>query len=459
MIRTSQDAQRSDLSLSYEVRPTKANVFRRSALIVGMLLTTLSIGAFAQWPVPTPGGAPKRVLLVGGTAHCGNGKVIETSAIGLADGKITFIMDSRGFKPARDAFDTIINIDGKHVYPGFIAMGSQLGISEVELVRATNDNAETGVFNPSARTLIAYNTDSKVIPTVRSNGILMAQVAPQGGTICGQSSVMQLDGWNWEDAVVKADEGMWMNWPSMRIYRSQDGDKREEQEKRYQKSMEELDRFFREAQSYCTGTHDESNQNFEAMRAVFNGTRKVYIRTNFARDILAAVTFCKKYGAKMVLVGGDDSWRVADVLKREQIPVIIPRTHALPSREDEDVYLPYELPAKLKAAGVDFAITDVSFWQQRNTGFQAGTAAGFGLSKEEALSAITLNSAKILGIDKQTGSLEDGKDATLFVSDDDALEITGNNVTLAFIQGRQIDLMNGQKALYEKYSKKYGLKD
>lgn len=163
-----------------------------------------------------------------------------------------------------------------------------------------------------------------------------------------------------------------------------------------------------------------------------------------------------KYNIRLVIVGGLDSWRVADLLKLHDVPVIIERTHALPYREDEDTDLPYKLPYLLKQAGVMFAITDQGFWQQRNVAFEAGTAAGFGLTKEEALTAVTLSPARILGIDKFCGTLEDGKDATLFLSTGDALDMTGNSVEMAFIQGRIIDLNNYQKELYHRYQKKYG---
>ena len=150
-------------------------------IVLGISLLITS-GSFAQNPAPADT-ATKRILLLGGVAHIGNGTVIEQSAIGIAQGKITFIMDGKGFKPARTAFDTIIDIYGTHVYPGLIAMNTQLGINEIEAVRATHDYDEVGNVNPSSRAIIAYNTDSKVMPTVRSNGVMLAQVVPVGGLI------------------------------------------------------------------------------------------------------------------------------------------------------------------------------------------------------------------------------------------------------------------------------------
>lgn len=445
--------------MNYNIAITEKNHLTNQTMKKNILLAFIiccSLQSIAQNPIPA-GKEMKRVLLFGGMAHLGNGKVIETSAISLKDGKIVFVMDSRGFKPARDAYDTIIDLTGKHIYPGFIAMGTQLGLNEIELVRSTNDFNETGQLNPSSRAIIAYNTDSKITPTVRTNGILTAQIAPQGGMLSGTSSVVSLDAWNWEDAAYKTDEGIWMNWPSMRIVKASWAATEEEQQTRFEKSMKMLTQFFNDAKAYNDlGMPAIHNQHFEAMKALFTGTKKLYVRANLARDIIAAVNFCKLYKVQMVLVGGEDSWRVTDILKANNIPVIIMRTQALPMRDDEDVYASYKLPSLLKNAGIDFAITDDGYWKIRNLPFEAGMAAGYGLSKEDALTSITLSPARILGIDKTTGSLEKGKDATLFVSTGDALDMRTNQVELAYILGKEIDLHNIQQQLYHKYMKKYG---
>jgi len=425
-------------------------------IIASFMLALCSTLSFSQRPDPAGLEFP-RVLLMGATAHTGDGNVIEMSAIGLDNGKISFIMDGKGFKPDPRAFDTIIYVNGRHVYPGFIAMGTNLGLSDLELVRATNDFRETGDFNPGARSLIAYNTDSRVIPTVRDNGVLMAQVAPQGGQFSGTSSVVHLDAWNWEDAVVKEDDGIWVNWPSMRIYKGRDSEAEDEQRSRKEKEMQSLLRRFEEAAAYSKSRPAVRNSHFEAMAGLFDGTKKLYVRCDFAREIIEAVQVAKRYGMKLVIFGGSDSWRVAGLLKENDVAVVIERTHALPYRDDEAVDNRYRLPAMLKQAGVTFAITDQGFWQQRNVAFQAGSAAAYGLTREEALTSVTLSPARILGMDSFAGSLADGKDATLFISNGDALEMTGNKVELAFVSGRMIDLNNFQKDLYRRYVKKYGI--
>ena len=197
--------------------------------------------------------------------------------------------------------------------------------------------------------------------------------------------------------------------------------------------------------------------NYEAMRGLFNQTKTLYVRCDFAKDILAAIKFCDMYHVKMVLAGAADAWMVADQLKSHNIPVILMRTQNLPRRDDEDVNLPYQLPSLLMKRGVDVAITDEGFWKDRNLPFQAGQSVGYGLTKEEALQTITLIPARILGIDKTVGTLEDGKDATLIISDGDILDMKSSVVTVAYIRGKEINLDDIQKQLYQKYLKKYKL--
>jgi imidazolonepropionase-like amidohydrolase len=414
--------------------------------------------AMAQNPTPALPQS-KSILLINGIAHLGNGLVIENSAIGFKDGKLTLVADATTLRLAAGAYDTTINCGGKHIYPGFIALNTELGLREIELVRSTNDQTETGKLNPSSRTAIAYNTDSKVIPTVRNNGVLLAQVCPNGGIISGSSSVVELDAWNWEDATYKMDEGIHLNFPSLRIYGSGDAVKDGEQVERSQKNITDLKTFFSQAKAYSLSQPEEKNLHFESMRGLFDKSKKLYIRCNDVKEIIAAINFCKEFGMQMVLVGGNDAWRITNLLLENNIPVIINKTHNLPSRDDEEVNMPYQLPAMLHNKGVQVAIANDGYWQVRNLGFQAGTSVAHGLPKEKALEAITLTPAKILGIDNTVGSIEQNKDATLFISSGDALDMLGNKVEMAFIRGKQIDLDDVQKQLYRKYMSKYGLKE
>jgi imidazolonepropionase-like amidohydrolase len=396
----------------------------------------------------------KKIILLNGIAHIGNGQIIENSAIAFENGKLTIVANAAAIKLDFSAFDTVIDVRGKHIYPGIIAPNSTLGLTEIDAVRATNDFDEVGKFNPHIRSIIAYNTESKVTTTIRSNGVLLGQITPRGGIISGTSSIVQFDAWNWEDAVYKENDGVHLNWANM--YNRW----KKEENKDYDKVFAELNSFFADALAYSkVKEHQEKNIRFEAMRGLFDGKQTLYIHTNFVKEITEAINFIKTHKVKkLVIVGGYDAWMVADMLKENKVAVILKRVHDLPEREEDDVYLPYKMPKILHDAGVLFCLEnagDMEAMGTRNLPFYAGTAAAYGIKKEDALSLITLNTAKILGIDATTGSLESGKDATLFISTGDALDMKSNNVIQAYIQGREIDLNNFQKQLYEKYSGKY----
>lgn len=409
----------------------------------------------------------KSILILNATAHLGNGTVIQNSVIGIKDGKINLVGDAATAKFDKTAYDEVIDASGKHVYPGFIAPNSTLGLTEIEAVRATNDFRETGTSLPNVRSLIAYNTDSKIIPTVRGNGILLAQITPRGGVISGTSSIVMLEGWNWEDAAYKIDDGIHINWPRIQSRRYLDEDNiypgPYEKNKEYTRQVNDLKKLISDAKAYNeTDVKEEKNLRFEAMKGIFTGTQTLFVHVNNVKEIIEAVNFVKMNAIpKVSLVGGKDSWMVADLLKENNISVVVSRVHDLPEHPEDDVDQPYKLPALLQKAGILFCLNnegDMEAMGARNLPFMAGTAAAYGLSKEEALMSITLNAAKILGIDKTTGSIETGKDANLFISTGDALDMRGNNVEKAFVKGISIDLSNDQKALYEKYKKKYGLK-
>jgi imidazolonepropionase-like amidohydrolase len=413
--------------------------------------------AFGQATILPAKPQSKPVIITGATIHVGNGTVYNNGYIAFDKGKITAV--GEGSAP-NTAGAEVIDASGKQLYPGFIAPVTNLGLVEFEAVKASVDDSETGELNPHVRSIIAYNTDSKVIPTVRSNGILLAQPTPDGGTISGQSSVVQLDAWNWEDAAYKTDVAIHINWPYNRPnFRRSAAQTGMSPAERTQREIDAIDKLFSEAKAYADlGKPAVKNLRLEAMRGLFNGTKKLFVNANNAREIIQAVNFGKSKGISIVIVGGIESYLVADVLKQNNVPVIIRETQTLPDKDEDDVYLPYKLPKMLQDAGVLYGLTGTGFWRQRNLPFEAGQAVGYGLSKEQALSMITLNNAKILGIDKTTGTLEVGKDANLFVSKGDALDMISLSVDAAFIQGRNINLDNLHKQLYRRYSEKYGVK-
>ncbi|MDG1477081.1 MAG: amidohydrolase family protein [Vicingaceae bacterium] len=422
------------------------------------ILVLLFIGTFlsstAQIETPGPKQASK-ILLLNGIAHLGTGEIIKNSAIAFENGKLTEVANAAAIKIDFKQFDTVIKLnESQHIYPGFITPNSTLGLTEIDAVRMTHDYAEYGIFKPHVRSIIAYNTESKITTTVRSNGVLLGQITPRSGTISGTSSIVHFDAWNWEDAIIKKDDGVHLNWEGM--YNRWTG----KTNKNYDKSIANLNTFFNNALAYSKKkVHEEKNLRFEAMRGVFNGEKTLYIHANFIKEITEAINFSKKHEVtKLVIVGGYDAWMATDMLNENKVSVILKRVHSLPTHQEEDVYLPYKMPKKLFDAGVLFCLEnagDMAAMQTRNLPFYAGTAAAYGMEKEEALKLITLNTAKILGIDNLVGSLEIGKDATLFISEGDALDMRTNNIKTAFIQGRLIDIDNHQKKLFRKYSEKY----
>lgn len=424
--------------------------------LLGLALAAMPAIVLAQIPYRATA-QDSNIVLTGGTVHVGDGRIIENGVVILSEGKITYAGDGREIR-INMAESKVLNTTGKHIYPGLIAMNTYLGLAEYEAVRATLDYGEVGNYNPDVRSIISYNTDSRIIPTVRSNGVLLAQVAPQGGIISGLSSVMQLDAWNWEDAGYQCDEGIHLNWPYYFQYLYNDETALGSNDK-YEQQVAQLRQYFAGAKAYAaTVKPTHANLRYEAMKPLFSGKRKLYVHAAYIKEILSSIEFGKELGLQIVIVGGYDAWKCADALRSAQIPVVLQRTHSLPADTDDDVSLPYTLAACLQKAGVLYCITDAGYWQQRNLPFQAGHAAGYGLTREQALQAVTLNPAKILGIADRTGTIEAGKDANIVVSDGDMLDMAGNHITLAYIQGRSIDLYNSQQLLYDTYKKKYGLK-
>jgi imidazolonepropionase-like amidohydrolase len=407
----------------------------------------------------------KHVLLKNGYAHIGNGQVIENSYVSFKDGKIELVANATNSKIDLSTFDTIIDVSGKHIYPGLIAPNCVLGLQEAEAVRQTSDYAEVGNYNPHIRSLIAFNAESKILETVKTNGVLFTQSTPRDGIISGSSSIMATEGWNWEDAVVKADDGIHINFPKSIIKQGWWAEPEPSNaNNKYAEQINDLTRFFEEALAYFkTEKISEVNLRFEAMKGVFNGDKILYFHADYVKDIIAVINFSKKFNLKkVVLVGGKDSYKVTKELKANNISVMLNRLHDLPDLPEHDVDLIYKMPYLLQKDSVLFCLQnqgDMEAMNARNIAFLAGTAAAYGLTKEQALQSITLNSAKIMGADHLIGSIEKGKSASIVVSQGDILDIKTNNIVLAYIHGKPIKLTNFQNDLQKKYSNKLGIKE
>jgi imidazolonepropionase-like amidohydrolase len=381
--------------------------------------------------------------------------------MGIKSGKIDRVEEVD--EAIYSSYDKIIDGKGQHLYPGLIAANTRLGLEEIQAVRATRDYREVGNFNPNVRSVIAYNTDSKVVPTVRSNGILMAQIVPEGGRISGQSSVVYTTGDNWEDATLAFDNCVHLRWPSRLRYSgwwSQNA--RTEINKNYDKNLEAIRVYFDAAKAYSKKKEiDHKNLKFETMRAVFDKTKKLVVHTEDAKSMMDLVSLLEKYRVDIVIQGGTEAYKITDFLKERNIPVILHDIHQLPGNDGADIDQPFKTPALLEKKGIKFAfsLSNQGSWNVRNLPFQAGQAVAKGLDPEAAIRALTLSPAEILGIDKQVGSLEIGKEATFIVSEGDVLDMRTSVITRAYIQGQPISLEDKQKILYEKYMEKYQLND
>jgi imidazolonepropionase-like amidohydrolase len=400
------------------------------------------------------------ILIQGGTIHTISHGILENADILFVDGKITSVGDNLDIPAEAE----IIDASGQHVFPGLISAGSTLGLQEIGAVRATRDYAEVGAVNPNVRANVSYNPDSELIPITRSNGILLALSVPRSGLISGTSSLMMLDGWTWEDATLMHPVGLHLFWPSMNIPKPKPGKQKEKKDKDSRlKSIQKIDDLIQESRAYAqlkvTGSPSfKHDLRLEGMLPMISGEIPVFIHANEVQQIEAAVYWAERQSVKMVLVGGKDSWRVTQLLKDREIPVIYTQTHSTPMRRFEQYDQAFITPSQLYAAGVKFCISNSESPFQtphiRNLPYHAAKAASYGLSWKEALRSITLSTAEILGVEDQIGSLEASKDATLFIADGDILDVR-TQVNMAFIQGRRVDLSDRHKTLYSKYRNKY----
>lgn len=419
--------------------------------LLGSLLGALSpLYSFAQ--------TSSSVLLKGCVVHTGAGTVYEEGAVGFTDGVIDYV--GRAVAAPKSGYGEVIDCLGRHVYPALIATNTTLGLTEIMAVRATNDYRETGSLNPNVRAISAYNAESDVVATTLSNGILFAQICPEGGVLSGTSSVVALSGWNWEDAAYHTDEGIHLNWPAMYKYTGEKKDpKAYVANDDYPEKLRQIRTFFEEAKAYAQRDIPiERDLRMESMRGIFTGEKRLYVHAEFIKEIREITLFKKDFDIKKVsLVGGYDSWMAAALLRESDISVLVRRVNSLPRLAEDPIDGPYILPAQLAEAKVDFCLQmsgRMEPMHNRNLPFSAGTAVGYGLDKEAALKAITLDAARILGIDDRTGSLEVGKEANLFISKGDVLEIKESKVEAMYYRGNILDLENRQDRLYQKYRKK-----
>jgi imidazolonepropionase-like amidohydrolase len=424
------------------------------ALAATALLTAAATGH------PQVPGAPQKqpIAITNATIHPVSGPAIARGTIVFDQGRITALGQDVTLPDGAE----VIDAQGKHVYPGLFEPFNDIGLVEINSIRATIDAQETGQLNPNVRAVVAVNPDSEIIPTTRSGGILVTLAAPFGGLMSGRSGVIQLDGWTWEDMTIKADVALHIQWPQVAGggRRGRAGSE-ETPSPATSQGVETIRQAFEDARAY--GRARAASESFphdarlESLQDVVAGRLPVIVSADDLRQLTAAVAFAEREKLKLIIAGGYDAPRCADLLKKHDIPIIVAGTYRLPRRRGDAYDASYALPAELHKAGLRFCISSRGRFGAslaRNLPYHAATAVAFGLPADEALKAITLYPAQILGVADRVGSLEQGKDATLFIADGDPLD-TPTQITAAWVRGRRVDLNDKHKTLYRKYEQKY----
>jgi imidazolonepropionase-like amidohydrolase len=424
-----------------------------------LLLVIIVSAASSYGQTPTPGKKQeKSIIYINATVHIGDGTKVLKGAVGFDNGLISYV----GATPEvrKNLFEEVIDVEGMHIYPGFIAPNSTLGLQEIGSVRATRDQREVGDINPHIRSLIAFQTESDITTTVRTNGILLGQITPRGSFVGGQSSVVHFDGWNWEDALIRESDGIHVYWP--RMYERDHTGKLLSLKERglYQKRVEALEEYLDQAKAYQNRANEENiDLRLQAFSKLFKNKMNLYVHAQTAKQMTAAISLKRKYNIeKMLIVGGRESHLITNLLKENNVGVMVGRLHDLPWNDYDDLDLPYKLPKILQDAGVKWCFENAGDMEQmnsRNLPFYAGTAIAYGLEYEQAVAGLTLNTAEMIGVSTKYGSLQVGKSATLIVSKGDALDMMTNNIISAYIDGRSLELTNRQIGLYKKYKMKY----
>ncbi len=404
------------------------------------------------------------LLLKNAVIHTVSGVTIPKGDVLIQDGKIKAIFDAS--QPGVFSGEAkVIDLAGQHLYPGMIALDSALGLSEIESVRGTEDTTEVGEYHPDVESWIAVNPDSELIPVSRANGITHAEATPQGGVVAGISGVIALDGWTMDQMTIKRHAALHVYWPDMKLdtrpkEKFKDPDKfksLEDQAKERSEKLKALDDFFLEARAYAkaraTGKTD-LNPPWEAMLPVIRGEVPIVIHADELRQIKAAVKWAETNNYKISLCGGRDAWQAADLLAADKIPVMYEAVWSPVAMDSESYDVNFRAPEVLHKAGVMVAFSNgpdnFHAALAKNLPYAAAQAVAHGLPEDEALKGITLYPAQLLGLADRLGSIEPGKDATLFVADGDILDIR-SHVKQMWIAGKEVSLESRHTRLYEKY--------
>lgn len=399
-----------------------------------------------------------KFALINATIHTVSDGVIQNGVV-LVDGeRIAFV--GNNVKPTADY--TVIDLAGKHIWPGMIDAGTSLGLIEISAVPVTVDNAEVGNFNPNMRAFTAINPNSAAIAVNRVEGVTTVIAEPASGLISGTATLIDLFGYSPDSMAVKADAAMIMNWPvsGRRGWFDQRTD--EQLKEQFESQLKDMRETWNKAKFYhemmtayesspAGKTRPDKDQQMEAMRDVFRGKLPVMVDVDREGDIREALKWvAANPDVKFIFSSVAEGWRVADEIAAAKVPVIVGPVLRLPSRDYDHYQRPYQNAGLLHKAGVLVALRTGQTENVRNLPFQAGYSAAYGMPYDEAVKAVTLNPAKIFGVDDRLGSITTGKIANLVVTNGDLLE-TMTRVEMVFIRGRNIPLTSRQEQLYREF--------
>jgi imidazolonepropionase-like amidohydrolase len=394
---------------------------------------------------------------------------IEHGSVLVIDGKIAEV----GANVSAREGARVVDGHGLQLYPGLINAATNVGLSEISSLRDTVDLDEIGMFNPELRAEVAFNPSSEHIDVTRASGITTVVSLPGAGrgfgrtqnVITGQGALMHLEGWTWEQMAVRPSAVMDMLFPQVQViparysaFLGAQARTYQDEEKEYRNRLAEMSRFFEDARRYekakaAGGPDFRADIKLEAMIPVLNGKQPLFVRAEREKTIKDAVAFADKEKVKIIIADPREIGTAGPLLKARNIPVVLGKTLALPQHDDDPYDAAYALPSEFYRAGVKicFGTFDVEF--ARNVPFEAAQAAAFGLPQDEALKAITINSAEILGAGDRIGSIEKGKLADLILTDGDPLQAR-TNIKQMFIEGEEVSLESRHTREYEKWMKR-----
>ncbi len=445
------------LSTPHQLRNAAGGDRPRSEVFAAAISASLCVLCVSVFIGLFPSSANAEALLfTGATVHTVSGATITNGQVLVRDGKIVEV--GVVIKPSGKQ----ISLQGLHLYPGMIALNTDLGLTEIGGVRATVDSREVGEYTPDVYSWLAVNPSSELLPVARGNGISHFEAVPQGAVVAGFSGLLALEGWTTEQMVVNKSVALQVYWPSAGLDLTPKEKARnpskwkalEDQDQERKEKIRRLDDFFAEARAYAKAREGMNPfaivPAWEAMLPVVRGEIPVTIHADDVRQIRAAVNWAATNGVKMILAEGLDAWRVADLLATNRVAVIFDHVYTTPQRETDGYAVNFSAAGVLDKAGVKFAFGGGGGSLVKNLPYTAAQAVAFGLSPEEALKAITLYPAQIAGVADQLGSIETGKDATFFVTDGAVLDIR-SQVKRMWIGGKEVSLESRHTRLYEKY--------